>query len=120
MRTKKFNPVVKEKALIKDVLLNITSHHAGAASVVDLKGKLVGIFTDGDLRRNLEQHHQLLQMKVKAVMTKNPTVVFDYNLASEAMKILEKKKIDEVPVVDKNYKPVGMLDIQDLIAAGII
>ena len=54
------------------------------------------------------------------VMTKNPIVVRDYDLASEALKILEKKKIDEVPVVDKNHRPVGMLDIQDLIAAGLI
>ncbi|MBN3041216.1 MAG: KpsF/GutQ family sugar-phosphate isomerase [Candidatus Omnitrophica bacterium] len=120
MRTKKFNPVVSEDTLIKDVLLNITSHHAGAASVIDSSGKLVGIFTDGDLRRNLERYPQLLKKKVKTVMTKDPTVVQDDSLASEAMKVLEKKKIDEVPVVDSRYKPVGMLDIQDLIAAGII
>ncbi|MDD5070932.1 MAG: KpsF/GutQ family sugar-phosphate isomerase [Candidatus Omnitrophica bacterium] len=120
MRRKSYNPVVDEETLIKDVLLKITTAHSGAASVVDETGKLVGIFTDGDLRRNLECHPQLLKKKVKKLMTKNPTVVRDTSLASEAMKILEKKKVDEVPVVDKDYKPVGMLDIQDLIAAGII
>jgi arabinose-5-phosphate isomerase len=120
MRRRRFNPVVREDTLIKDVLIKITSFHAGAASVVDKKGKLTGIFTDGDLRRNLERYPDLLKKEVKAVMTKNPKVVRDDDLASEAMKILERKKIDEVPVVDKNNKPVGMLDIQDLIAAGII
>ena len=53
-------------------------------------------------------------------MTKNPTVVRDDDLASEALKVMESKKIDEVPVVDKNSRIVGMLDVQDLIAAGII
>jgi len=120
MRTKRFNPVVDQDTLIKDVLLNITSHHAGAASVVNEKGVIVGIFTDGDLRRNLERYPDLLKRKVKTVMTRQPTVVNEEELASAAMKILEKKKIDEVPVVDKNGRPAGMLDIQDLIAAGII
>jgi arabinose-5-phosphate isomerase len=100
--------------------LVITSSHAGAASVVDKNGKLVGIFTDGDLRRNLERYPHLLRKKVSAVMTKSPTVVKNDDLASEVMKILEKKKIDEVPVVDKNFRPVGMVDIQDLIAAGLL
>jgi arabinose-5-phosphate isomerase len=120
MRKKRFNPVVGENALVKDVLLNITSHHAGAASIVDKKGILIGIFTDGDLRRNLEKYSHLLRMKVNTVMTKKPTVVNEEDLASEAMKVLEKKKIDEVPVVDNKGRPVGMLDIQDLIVAGII
>jgi arabinose-5-phosphate isomerase len=120
MRKGKFNPIVSENELVKNVLVKITSSHAGAASVVDKSGKLVGIFTDGDLRRNLERHPQLLKQKIKTVMTKKPTVIKDEDLASQALKILEKKKIDEVPVVDKNYAPVGMLDIQDLIAAGII
>jgi arabinose-5-phosphate isomerase len=120
MRRGKFNPAVSEDTFVKDVLLRITSSHAGAASVVDREGKLVGIFTDGDLRRNLERHRNLLKKKVKEVMTKNPVVVNDEDLASQALKVLETKKIDEVPVVDREHRPVGMLDVQDLIAAGII
>jgi arabinose-5-phosphate isomerase len=120
MRRGKFNPVVGEGALVKEVILEITTAHAGAATVVNREKKLIGIFTDGDLRRNLEKYPHLLKKKVKAVMTKNPVTVRDDDLASQALKILEKKKIDEVPVVDKNYRPAGMLDIQDLIAAGII
>ena len=120
MRKGKFNPIVSEDTLVKEVILKITTAHAGAAAIVDKKKKLIGIFTDGDLRRNLEKYPQLLEKKVKAVMTKNPITVCDDDLASEALKILERKKIDEVPVVDKNYRPAGMLDIQDLIVAGII
>lgn len=120
MRKKKFNPIVREDMLVKDVLVKITSAHAGAASVVDASNKLVGIFTDGDLRRNLERYSNLLRKKVKDVMTKGPVVVKDDDLASQALKVLEERKIDEVPVVDKNYCPVGMLDVQDLIAAGIL
>ncbi|UCG35001.1 MAG: KpsF/GutQ family sugar-phosphate isomerase [Candidatus Omnitrophota bacterium] len=120
MRKGKFNPVVSGDTFVKDVLVKITSSHAGAAVIVDAQGKLVGIFTDGDLRRNLESHPNLLKKKVGLVMTKNPTVVKDTDLASGALKVLETKKIDEVPVVDKDYRPVGMLDVQDLIAAGII
>lgn len=120
MRKKRFNPIVGQDMLVKDVLVKITSAHAGAASVVDSSRKLVGIFTDGDLRRNLERYPNLLRKKVKDVMTKGPVVVKDDDLASQALKVLEGKKIDEVPVVDKNYCPVGMLDVQDLIAAGIL
>ncbi|MFA5007854.1 MAG: KpsF/GutQ family sugar-phosphate isomerase [Candidatus Omnitrophota bacterium] len=120
MRRKRFNPIVREDMLVKDVLVKITSAHAGAASVVDSSGRLVGIFTDGDLRRNLERYSNLLRKRVKDVMTKGPIVVKDDDLASQALKVLEAKKIDEVPVVDKNYHPVGMLDVQDLIAAGIL
>ncbi len=120
MRKGKFNPIVNEDSLVKDVLVKITSSHAGAASVVDKKKRLVGIFTDGDLRRNLERDPYILRRKIKEVMTKNPTKVYDSDLASEALKVLESKKIDEVPVVNNNLKVVGMLDVQDLIAAGII
>lgn len=120
MRKGKFNPIVGENVLVKEVILKITTAHAGAAAVVDKDKKLIGIFTDGDLRRNLEKYPQLLEEKVRIVMTKKPIAVCDDDLASEVLKILERKKIDEVPVVDRNYRPVGMLDIQDLIAAGII
>ncbi|UCD16007.1 MAG: KpsF/GutQ family sugar-phosphate isomerase [Candidatus Omnitrophota bacterium] len=120
MRKGKFNPVVSEGTLVKEVLLKITSAHAGAAVVVNRKGKLVGIFTDGDLRRNIERYPQLLKKAVSTIMTKNPSVVSEEGLASEALKVLEKKKIDEVPVINKDAEPVGMLDIQDLIVAGIV
>ena len=120
MRKGKSNPIVTEDVLIKEVIVKITSSHAGAAAVIDKQGLLLGIFTDGDLRRNLEKYPDLLKKKVKAVMTCNPVTVCEDELASSALKTLEKKKIDEVPVVNKKGHPVGMLDIQDLMAAGVI
>lgn len=120
MRKGRFNPVINSETLIKDVLVKITAAHAGAAVITDHKGKISGIFTDGDLRRNLERYPQLLKKKVGDIMTKDPAVVKDTDLASQALKVLENKKIDEVPVIDSNFFPVGMLDIQDLIAAGIV
>jgi len=120
MRKGRFNPVVDEDTFVKEVLMKITSCRAGAASVINKKGNLVGIFTDGDLRRHLERDPHILKRKVKEVMTKNPIIVKEEDLASSALKILQEKKIDEVPVVDKKFTPTGMLDVQDLISAGVI
>jgi len=120
MRMKKSNPVVNQEKKIKDVLFAVTKARAGSASIVDSKGKLVGIFTDGDLRRHLEVDANLSEKKVKEVMTKRPTVVTKETLAAEALRILQDRKIDEVPVVDKNGRPIGLLDVQDLLKAGLV
>lgn len=120
MRTGAANPIVKENTLVRDVLLAITSARAGSACIVDKKGMLVGIFTDGDLRRHLEDDGNLSIRKIKEVMTKNPTVIKEEHLAAEALGILQRKKIDEVPVVDEQGKPIGLLDVQDLLKAGLL
>ncbi|MFH1622060.1 MAG: KpsF/GutQ family sugar-phosphate isomerase [Candidatus Omnitrophota bacterium] len=120
MRKGVTNPIVGENKLVKEVLYAITKARAGAASIVNKKGKLIGIFTDGDLRRHLDGGTNLPTLKIKEVMTKNPITVNNEQLAVEALRILEEKKIDEVPVVDKSHRPVGMLDIQDLLRAGLI
>ena len=120
MRRGEANPVVNEDKKISEVLFKITKARAGSASVINKKGVLVGIFTDGDLRRHLELDHNLSERKVKEVMTKNPRTVTADMLAQEAMRILKEKKIDEVPVVDKKKHPVGLLDVQDLLRAGLV
>jgi arabinose-5-phosphate isomerase len=120
MRRGAANPIVNEDRLVSEVLLKITQARAGSATVVDKKGKLVGIFTDGDLRRHLELEKDLSGQKIRKVMTKNPTAVNKEMLAAEAMRILQLKKIDELPVVDKFNRPVGLLDVQDLLKAGLV
>jgi arabinose-5-phosphate isomerase len=120
MRRGPANPIVNEGKKVSEVLLKITQARAGSATVVDKKGKLKGIFTDGDLRRHLEIDEQLPRRKIKDVMTKNPTVVHKEMLAAEALRILQEKKIDEVPVVDKIMRPVGLLDVQDILKAGLV
>ena len=120
MRKGRDNPVVNENLTVKRVLLAITKARAGSASVVDSKGRLVGIFTDGDLRRHLETQANLLDKKVKDVMTKNPTAIRKDKLAAEAFDILRSKKIDEIPVIDDRKRPIGLLDVQDLLKAGLV
>ncbi|MFH0940621.1 MAG: KpsF/GutQ family sugar-phosphate isomerase [Candidatus Omnitrophota bacterium] len=120
MRKGNANPVVNESALVRDVLFEITEARAGAASVVNKKGRLSGIFTDGDLRRHLESDTDLVLKKVKDVMTKGPITISKDCLASEALRILKEKRIDELPVVDARLRPIGMLDVQDLLKAGLV
>jgi arabinose-5-phosphate isomerase len=120
MRTGFSNPVVNENKKISEVLVEITEARAGSATVVDKKGRLAGIFTDGDLRRHLEQDPDLTRRPVKEAMTRNPVTVTLDMLAVEAMRILQEKKIDEVPVVDRKRHPIGLLDVQDLLKAGLV
>jgi len=120
MRTGRNNPIVKEDEKVSAVLLKITQARAGSATVVDKSGKLTGIFTDGDLRRNLKTDAQMPFRDIKEVMTKNPSVITEDMLAAEAMRILQDKRIDELPVVDGKRRPVGLLDVQDLLKAGLV
>lgn len=114
------NPIVSENKSVKEVLYAITKARAGAASISNKKGKLVGIFTDGDLRRHFDGNENLLKLKIKDVMTRNPTTIIKDQLAVEALRILKEKKIDELPVVDARLRPIGMLDVQDLLKVGLV
>lgn len=120
MRPISETPLVKETMKVQNVLLKITKMRAGSACIVDSKGKLRGIFTDGDLRRHFEKGEDILSKQVGKVMTKAPKSVRGENLAAEAFDILRNKKIDEVPVVDKHNKVVGLLDVQDILKAGLV
>ncbi|MFA5088476.1 MAG: KpsF/GutQ family sugar-phosphate isomerase [Candidatus Omnitrophota bacterium] len=111
---------VRENMIVKDVLLSITKTRCGSACVVDKKGQLMGIFTDGDLRRHLKGGTDLLSQKVKDVMTRKPSTVSKDKLAMEAFRILKDKRIDELPVVDGKGQLVGLLDVQDLLKVGLV
>ncbi|MBI3318953.1 MAG: KpsF/GutQ family sugar-phosphate isomerase [Candidatus Omnitrophica bacterium] len=120
MRTGAANPVVRESDSVQKVLLAITRSRAGSASVVNSGGKLSGIFTDGDLRRNLGKDPWVLRRKVRFLMTKNPKALPKGHLAVEALKLMKLFRIDEIPIVDSKRHPVGLLDIQDLLKAGLV
>ena len=120
MRKGSQNPIVKEGTKVKSVLLKITASRAGSATVVDAKGKLKGIFTDGDLRRHLEDGSDPSKKKVSEVMTKNPKALKKGRLAVEALRILREYKIDEVPIVDEKGRAIGLVDVQDLLKAGLV
>ncbi|NQT91037.1 MAG: KpsF/GutQ family sugar-phosphate isomerase [Candidatus Omnitrophica bacterium] len=120
MRKGKAHPVVREDAVLKKVLYAVTRARAGSATVVDKKGRLIGIFTDGDLRRHLESDPAIITRKVKDVMTPKPASIVKGRMAVEALRILQNKKIDEILVVDKKSRPVGLVDVQDLLKAGLV
>ncbi len=120
MRKGKANPVVKEDEKVKTVLLKITEARAGSAGVVNKKGVLVGIFTDGDLRRHLGKDAALPLRQVREVMTRSPITISKEMLAADAFRILREKKIDEIPVVDGKRRPIGLVDVQDLLKAGLV
>jgi len=113
-------PKVKDTLIVKNVLLAITKARCGSACILNSRGKFVGIFTDGDLRRHLKKNTHVLGRRVSEVMTKNPATISMDRLAVEALQILQDKKIDELPVVDKKGKLMGLLDIQDLLRAGLV
>ncbi len=120
MRKGMANPIVGENTRVKDVLLKITRARAGSASVVNKAGRLSGIFTDGDLRRHLDAKINIANRKIKDIMTKSPTTIKKDRLAAEAFQILRSKKIDEIPVVDDKKRPIGLLDVQDILKAGLV
>ncbi len=119
MRTGERCPMVLPETCVKDVLVAITSAKAGAAIIVDKNRKIKGIFTDGDLRRHIEECSNILSCKIKEVMTKNPVSINENELAVRAMEEMERRKIDELPVINDKKQVVGILDIQDLLSAGL-
>lgn len=121
MRKDEGNPVVHEDALLLDVLniMTETAGKPGAVSVVDKGKKLVGFFTDGDLRRHLMNGMSVLRCAIKEVMTRSPKVIHAHCLVAEAYKILKDYKIDQVPVVDDSNIPIGIIDVQDLLEVGL-
>lgn len=110
---------VSEKTTVKEALFAITAARCGSACIVDKKKKFLGIFTDGDLRRHIETDPDLLLKPVGSVMTRNPLTINKERLAAEAFDILMQKKVDELPVVDSKGQLVGLLDVQDLLKAGL-
>ncbi|MBF0485257.1 MAG: KpsF/GutQ family sugar-phosphate isomerase [Candidatus Omnitrophica bacterium] len=120
MRKGRHFAVVATTTPVKEVLLEITAARCGSACIVDAKKKFVGIFTDGDLRRHLKEDEALLNREVSEVMTKSPLTIDKDRLAVEAFELLIQKKVDELPVVDCKNRLVGLLDVQDLLKAGLI
>lgn len=120
MRTGRDNPVVRENEKLSQVLVKITKSRAGSATVVGKDGRLTGIFTDGDLRRHLKAGEKILDSPLRDVMTKRPVTLPVDALAAEALAIMQGRKIDEIPVVDAKGRPAGLLDVQDLLRAGLV
>src|SRR5579872_2933294 len=114
MRTAQRNPVAQETMTVREALLVMNRAKSGSLSVVNARGKLVGVFTDGDLRRTLALDGDPRAQRLKSVMTRNPICVRDDALATEALKIFDERNIDDLIVVNARREPVGLVDSQDL------
>ena len=114
MRGGERNPVASQTSSVQDALLVMTQCRSGSLSVTDSMGRLVGVFTDGDLRRHMAQNTDVLRKRLSEVMTKNPICITAEALAVEALKIFDARQIDDLIVVNKKKQPIGIIDSQDL------
>ncbi len=105
---------VSPENTIKETILAMTHAHGGSAVITAPDGSLLGIFTDGDFRRRAEEDMSILSRKVGEVMTRHPASICQDELAIEVLRTVEKRKIDDIVVVDAEGKVVGIVDIQDL------
>lgn len=113
-------PVVDENASLTDALLEMTRKGLGMTAVVDASGRLTGIFTDGDLRRTLEKGLDIRQAGIREAMSPRPVTMAANHLAAEALQIMESRKINGLIVCDSQGHPVGALNTQDLLRAGVM
>ncbi|MEK9812548.1 MAG: KpsF/GutQ family sugar-phosphate isomerase [Bordetella sp.] len=113
-------PTVEETASLSQTLIEMTDKRLGMTCVVDVQGCLVGIFTDGDLRRVLEK--QMLQARtgVKEIMTKEVKTISSESLATEAARLMDERRINHLVVVDERHHPIGVLGLHDLLESKII
>ena len=105
---------VPQEAKVRDAILAMTSARAGSAAIVDAENRLVGVLTDGDLRRHIPRHANLVEVPVADIMTRNPIHVRDDCLALDVLRLFERHNIDDLLVVDAGKRLVGAIDIQDL------
>jgi len=114
MRSGERNAIASENLSVKEALLVMTHAKSGSLAVVNARGKLAGIFTDGDFRRRMATDENFLSQPLQKIMTRNPICVRDDALAVEALKIFNERNIDDLIVVNAKNEPVGLVDSQDL------
>ena len=113
-------PQVVRGTLLKDALMEMTHKGLGMTVVIEEDGRLAGIFTDGDLRRTLDRQIDIRNATIDSVMTPHGKTARADMLAAEALKIMEDHKISALVVVDKEDRPVGALNMHDLLRAGVM
>ncbi len=114
-------PCVSNTASLSEALLEMTQKGLGMTGIVDAGGRLAGIFTDGDLRRVLDHGEvNVHQTGIAEVMTRNCKTVRPRQLAVETLSLMEQYKINSLMVVDEQQRPVGALNMHDLLRAGVV
>ena len=114
-------PLVPERAALKDTLVEITSKRLGVTGVVNGAGELVGVITDGDLRRGLERAADLRRLTARALMTTAPKTIGGGALAAEAVAIMERHAITSLFILaEGSRRPAGVIHLHDLLRAGVV
>jgi arabinose-5-phosphate isomerase len=114
-------PLVTQETPMKDAIFEITSKRLGVTGVVDVQGKLVGVITDGDLRRGLESRGNIFSLKAKDLMSRNPKTIAAERLAAEAVVVMEQYPITSLFVLENDgRKPLGVIHLHDLIKSGLV
>jgi arabinose-5-phosphate isomerase len=114
-------PRVRETATLSETLVEMSRKRLGMSAVVDADGKLLGLYTDGDLRRTLDDASiDVRATSIASVMTRNPKVIDADALAVEAAQLMEAHKINALLVVDRERRVVGALNIHDLLRARVV
>lgn len=112
-------PKVAENALFKDVVFEISSRRLGCTCVIDGKGKLKGIITDGDIRRTLQNYENTAKIKAKDIMNKTPKTINENLLGETALELMEKYTITQLVITNKQKMPIGVVHLHDLVKAGL-
>lgn len=120
MRTGEAVPVVPLGATLAEAVIEISRKGMGMTAVIDDAQRIVGIFTDGDLRRGLERDLDLRRTSIADVMTRNPRTILPGALAAEAVEVMERTKSTQLPVVDGDGRLVGALNIHDLFRSKVV
>ncbi|UTW13999.1 KpsF/GutQ family sugar-phosphate isomerase [Marinobacterium rhizophilum] len=113
-------PSVSSDTSINQALLEVTRKRLGMTAVTDSDGRLCGLFTDGDLRRTLDRDIDLKHTPISDVMTPDCTTVAAGILAAEALQVMQSRQINALLVVDEHRRPVGALNMHDMLKAGVI
>lgn len=113
-------PLVTEAASLKQAILEMSKKGLGMTGIINENGQLSGIFTDGDLRRCLDQDKPINEIMITDMMTHNSVTAQANTLAAQTLNIMEAKKINSLFVLDDTNKPIGALNMHDLLRAGVI
>jgi arabinose-5-phosphate isomerase len=113
-------PIVSEETNMKDVILEMTSKRLGTTTVVNEKGALVGIFTDGDLRRLVESADEIFSLKARQAMSKSPKTIDGEELAAKALNLMESYSITSLIITNGKKEPVGIVHLHDILKAGVV
>jgi arabinose-5-phosphate isomerase len=119
MHSGEYNPVISKDNTLKEGIIEMTSKGLGATSIVDERGILLGILTDGDLRRILHAGKYGLDTPLQTVMIRTPKTTTRDTLGVKAIDLMEQYNITVLPVIDEERRPIGMIHLHDLIKAGI-